>query len=96
MHLKCDDKMVSQFAFSNRSTCTGYAEDTRAVMESWLPEEEWIEINPLLVGHGQLTCTPLRPKCGECAASGLCPAAFSEPAPGAKSPPSSKKMKKLE
>lgn len=57
-------------------------EDTRVVLESWLPKEEWIGINPLLVGHGQLTCTPQRPKCGECAANELCPAAFSEPAPG--------------
>ena len=27
-------------------------EDTRVYLESWLPEEEWVEINPLLVGHG--------------------------------------------
>ena len=35
-------------------------EDTRVCLESWLPEEEWVEINPLLVGHGQLTCAPPR------------------------------------
>lgn len=53
-------------------------EDTRAALESWLPKDEWIEINPLLVGFGQLTCTPLRPKCHECplARDGSCPSAF--------------------
>ena len=29
----------------------------------WLPKDEWVEINPLLVGFGQLYYTPLRPKC---------------------------------
>ena len=48
-------------------------EDTRECLEGWLPRDEWIEINPLLVGHGQLTCTPRAPKCGECALSeGAC------------------------
>ena len=44
--------------------------------------DEWIEINPLLVGFGQLTCTPLRPKCAECplAADASCPSAFKESA----------------
>jgi endonuclease-3 len=57
-------------------------EDTRASLESWLPRDEWIEINPLLVGFGQLTCTPLRPKCAECplAADASCPSAFKESA----------------
>ena len=64
-------------------------EDTRVALEGWLPREEWVEINPLLVGHGQLTCTPRAPKCAECELSGgggglgdgkgaaLCPSAFS-------------------
>ena len=56
-------------------------EDTRVCLESWLPEEEWVEINPLLVGHGQLTCTPRAPKCGECLVNALCPSAFAESKP---------------
>jgi len=74
-------------------------EDTRAALESWLPREEWIDVNPLLVGFGQLTCTPLRPKCGECplAADGSCPSAFKEstpnPKPKASSTPAKKKIK---
>lgn len=69
-------------------------EDTRAALESWLPKDEWIEINPLLVGFGQLTCTPLRPKCHECplARDGSCPSAFKEsPA----SPSSASKKRKI-
>lgn len=74
-------------------------EDTRAALESWLPREEWIDVNPLLVGFGQLTCTPLRPKCGECplAADGSCPSAFKESTPNPKrkasSTPAKKKIK---
>ena len=56
-------------------------EDTRVCLESWLPEEEWVEINPLLVGHGQLTCTPRAPKCGECLVNALCPSAFAAAKP---------------
>ena len=73
-------------------------EDTRAALESWLPREEWIEINPLLVGFGQLTCTPLRPKCAECplAADGSCPSAFKESTGKPTSPKPTKKRVKVE
>ena len=73
-------------------------EDTRAALESWLPREEWIEINPLLVGFGQLTCTPLRPKCAECplAADGSCPSAFKESTGKPESPKPTKKRVKVE
>jgi len=73
-------------------------EDTRAFLESWLPKEEWIEINPLLVGFGQLTCTPLRPKCGSCplAADSSCPSAFKESPPAPPKSPSAKKKIKVE
>lgn len=30
------------------------------------------------VGFGQTICTPVRPRCGECAVNNLCPAAFKE------------------
>jgi endonuclease-3 len=51
-------------------------EETRAMLESWLPREKWHEINWLLVGYGQTICTPVGRKCGECvlAEEGLCPA----------------------
>ncbi|KEH30313.1 EndoIII-related endonuclease [Medicago truncatula] len=55
-------------------------EETRVSLQLWLPREEWDPINPLLVGFGQTICTPLRPRCGECSISHLCPSAFKEAA----------------
>ncbi|GLT75757.1 hypothetical protein SLA2020_474560 [Shorea laevis] len=67
---------------------TSTPEETRKVLQLWLPKEEWVPINPLLVGFGQTVCTPLRPNCGICSVSELCPAAFNET-----SSPSSKSKK---
>jgi endonuclease-3 len=33
------------------------AEDTRKCLEGWLPQAEWVDINPLLVGHGRAVCS---------------------------------------
>ncbi|RXW20986.1 hypothetical protein EST38_g4849 [Candolleomyces aberdarensis] len=54
-------------------------EETRVRLEGWLPKELYTEINPLLVGFGQVVCVPVGPKCGECVLSekGLCPSAVS-------------------
>ncbi|XP_027355879.1 endonuclease III homolog 1, chloroplastic isoform X2 [Abrus precatorius] len=65
-------------------------EETRGALQRWLPKEEWVPINPLLVGFGQTICTPLRPRCGECRISELCPSAFKE---ASNSSPSSKPKK---
>ena len=54
------------------------AEDTRKALEKWLPREHWGTITQVLVGWGQVVCTPRFPKCHECAVSKLCPAAFTE------------------
>ncbi|KAJ7980709.1 Endonuclease III-like [Quillaja saponaria] len=64
-------------------------EETREALQLWLPKEEWVPINPLLVGFGQTVCTPLRPHCGLCTISELCPSAFKET-----SSPSSKLKKR--
>lgn len=52
-------------------------EETRVRLEGWLPKELYTEINPLLVGFGQVVCVPVGPRCGECVLSerGLCPSA---------------------
>ncbi|XP_076998315.1 endonuclease III-like protein 1 isoform X2 [Tamandua tetradactyla] len=52
-------------------------EETRAALEEWLPRELWSEINGLLVGFGQQTCLPIRPRCQSCLNRTLCPAACS-------------------
>ncbi|KAG5510508.1 hypothetical protein JKF63_06805 [Porcisia hertigi] len=53
-------------------------EDTRKVLESWLPRDHWGTINFLMVGLGQTVCTPLYPKCGVCELNDICPNAFKE------------------
>ncbi|KAH9301843.1 hypothetical protein KI387_013426, partial [Taxus chinensis] len=65
---------------SDKKQTTNTPEETRKNLESWLPRDEWVAINPLLVGFGQTICTPLRPRCGECLVNTFCPAAFSETA----------------
>lgn len=50
-------------------------EETRTALEEWLPRELWREINGLLVGFGQQTCLPVRPRCQACLNRALCPAA---------------------
>ncbi|XP_027083149.2 endonuclease III homolog 1, chloroplastic-like [Coffea arabica] len=57
---------------------TSSPEETRESLQLWLPKEEWVAINPLLVGFGQTICTPLRPHCGTCTVSNFCPSAFKE------------------
>ncbi|CAO3650587.1 unnamed protein product [Cunninghamella echinulata] len=52
----------------------GGPEDTRLNLQSWLPKEHWQEINPMLVGFGQIMCFPRGPNCAECPVNDLCPA----------------------
>lgn len=56
---------------------TNNPEETRAMLEAWLPKDKWHDINHLLVGFGQTWCPPVGRKCDEChlAAKGLCPSA---------------------
>ncbi|XP_062173152.1 endonuclease III homolog 1, chloroplastic [Alnus glutinosa] len=72
---------------------TSTPEETRKVLQLWLPKEEWVPINPLLVGFGQTVCTPLRPNCGICSVSEFCPSAFKETSSPSSS--SSSRSKKL-
>jgi len=41
-------------------------EIARVNLEGWLPDTYWKEINPLLVGFGQICCLPVNPKCSQC------------------------------
>lgn len=69
-------------------------EETRESLQQWLPKEEWVPINPLLVGFGQTVCTPLRPRCGICTISQFCPSAFKESTASPSSTPSRKARSK--
>ncbi|KAJ0036090.1 hypothetical protein Pint_25739 [Pistacia integerrima] len=69
-----------------RKQKTSSPEETREALQLWLPKEEWVPINPLLVGFGQTICTPVRPRCEMCSVNDLCPSAFKETAsPSSKS-----------
>lgn len=52
---------------------TSTPEHTRVALESWLPRDEWREINVLLVGFGQQICLPVKPHCNECLNAAICP-----------------------
>ena len=47
-------------------------EKTELALQKFLPEKFWIEINHLMVRHGQKTCLPRHPKCGECLLKSKC------------------------
>jgi len=38
-----------------------------------VPRTYWLDFNYMLVNHGRAVCQARKPKCGECAVSGLCP-----------------------
>lgn len=48
-------------------------DETEIELRKKLPKKFWIEINTLLVTHGQNVCKPIKPLCGECPISDLCP-----------------------
>lgn len=52
-------------------------EKARIELEKWLPKEYWGQINPLLVGFGQVVCVPRSPNCDVCTLGrkGICKSA---------------------
>ncbi len=51
-------------------------EKTEVELMRLIPKRDWIDVNNLLVLHGQNTCLPRKPKCGECVLNDVCPSAF--------------------
>ena len=47
-------------------------EETEFALREKLPKKYWIDINTLLVTHGQNICKPLKPKCSECPIKDYC------------------------
>ena len=45
---------------------TNTPEKTEEELMKIIPKEEWINVNRLLVGHGQTICSPINPKCNKC------------------------------
>lgn len=47
-------------------------EETEFALREKLPIKYWIDINTLLVTHGQNVCKPIKPECGKCPINNLC------------------------
>ena len=47
-------------------------EETEFALREKLPQKYWIDINTLLVTHGQNVCKPIKPKCLECPIARYC------------------------
>jgi endonuclease-3 len=52
---------------------TSTPEESETALMEILPRRYWIPINQLLVGFGQLICTPVSPRCTACPLSETCP-----------------------
>lgn len=52
--------------------CTKNPEETEFALREKLPQKYWIDINTLLVTHGQNICKPTKPKCSECPIADYC------------------------
>jgi endonuclease III len=51
---------------------TNKPEETEDKLKKLLPKNMWIDVNRLLVGHGQTICAPINPKCGKCPVRKYC------------------------
>ena len=47
-------------------------EETEFALRKKLPTKHWLDINTLMVTHGQNICKPQRPKCAECPIAEWC------------------------
>ncbi len=47
-------------------------EETEFALKEKLPVKHWLDINTLLVTHGQNVCKPINPKCTECPIDKYC------------------------
>ena len=47
-------------------------EETEFALREKLAQTYWIDINTLLVTHGQNVCKPIKPKCSECPIARYC------------------------
>lgn len=78
VHRICNRLMWAK-TWPKRSEKGGDPQETRVVVESWLPKEYWADLNRLMVGFGQTICTPVRPKCEECLLNDICPSSKHKP-----------------
>ena len=51
---------------------TKMPEETEEALKILLPKAMWIDVNRLLVGHGQTVCLPVKPRCSICPVRQYC------------------------
>jgi endonuclease III len=51
---------------------TKTTDETEQKLKEIVPKKEWINVNKLLVGHGQTICSPINPKCNQCTIKQSC------------------------
>jgi endonuclease-3 len=52
---------------------TESVDETEQALMKVLPKDIWVDINRLIVNHGQQVCAPTSPKCSICAIEAFCP-----------------------
>ena len=68
----CVDTHVHRISNRQGWVATRGPDQTEAALQRVLPRAYWIEINELLVGFGQTTCTPTSPFCSRCPLATTC------------------------
>jgi endonuclease-3 len=68
----CVDTHVHRISNRLGFVITQAPDDTEMVLRARLPKRWWMPINDLLVSYGRTICTPLSPKCSQCAVGDLC------------------------
>ncbi|KAG0672857.1 DNA N-glycosylase and apurinic/apyrimidinic (AP) lyase [Kluyveromyces marxianus] len=66
------DRLAKMWGWVDSKLCKT-PEHTRKQLETWLPKSLWYEINPVLVGFGQVLCMPRGKKCNLCLVKDICP-----------------------
>ncbi|QEU59130.1 Ntg1/Ntg2 [Kluyveromyces lactis] len=66
------DRLAKMWKWVDPKVCKT-PEHTRKQLESWLPRSLWYEINPVLVGFGQVLCMPRSKRCELCLVNDICP-----------------------
>ena len=51
---------------------TKTVEDTERELMRVVPKRLWVEVNRLIVDHGQRVCAPIKPKCQQCSITAYC------------------------
>lgn len=69
----CVDTHVHRISNRLGWVTTKTPEKTEMALRDLLPQEDWIEVNDLLVTYGQNICTPISPRCSVCRITALCP-----------------------